>query len=578
MKPRIGIRPVIDGRCLGIRESLEAQTMGMANAAKKLIEENCFYADGSPVECVIADSTIGGGAEAAAAEEKFSVLNVVATLSVTPCWCYGSETMDLNPTTIKAVWGFNGTERPGAVYLAAVMAAHAQRGLPAFAIYGRDVCDTDMSGITPDVREKILSFARCAVAVGQMRNKAYVNIGGVAMGIAGSCCDANFMQKYLGLRAEWVDMVEINRRMEKGIYDHAEFEKALAWVKANCPEGDDNNAEKFSAAEKEKQWEFTVKMTLIISDIMYGNPKLREMGYPEEANGRNAALAGFQGQRQWTDYYPNADFCEAILSGSFDWNGKREQKILATENDGLNGVSMLFAKLLTQRSAVFADVRTYWSPEAVKRVTGYTPTLDWIAQDIGLSGDLAQYFSVSWVNGSKVMLNAVDLSQLQDGQMITGQITWTGKLDGQPHSRPAYYRHSANLQGAWYERDESTGSWVPYSYRTLRAGDKGSFQLQVYGSGGPNYGSCFSLADAVLNTDLPAGIQATLQPDGCTLLVEYDLTGADFRQEPYSIQVQVPGVNLSWLQIQVNQAPQPRRPARTIPIPTATAGPSGCAP
>ncbi len=373
MKPRIGIRPVIDGRCLGIRESLEAQTMGMANAAKKLIEENCFYADGSPVECVIADSTIGGGAEAAAAEEKFSVLNVVATLSVTPCWCYGSETMDLNPTTIKAVWGFNGTERPGAVYLAAVMAAHAQRGLPAFAIYGRDVCDTDMSGITPDVREKILSFARCAVAVGQMRNKAYVNIGGVAMGIAGSCCDANFMQKYLGLRAEWVDMVEINRRMEKGIYDHAEFEKALAWVKANCPEGDDNNAEKFSAAEKEKQWAFTVKMTLIISDIMYGNPKLREMGYPEEANGRNAALAGFQGQRQWTDYYPNADFCEAILSGSFDWNGKREQKILATENDGLNGVSMLFAKLLTQRSAVFADVRTYWSPEAVKRVTGYTP-------------------------------------------------------------------------------------------------------------------------------------------------------------------------------------------------------------
>ena len=373
MKPKIGIRPVIDGRCLGIREGLEEQTMGMARAAKELIEKNCRYTDGTKVECVIADTTIGGGAEAAAAEEKFSRENVVATLSVTPCWCYGSETMDLNPLTVKAVWGFNGTERPGAVYLAAVMAAHAQRGLPAFAIYGRDVCDVNMSGITPDVEEKILSFARCAVAVGQMRNKAYVNIGGVAMGIAGSCCDANFMQKYLGLRAEWVDMVEIIRRMEKGIYDHDEYEKALGWVKANCPAGDEKNDPAFSDAEKEKQWEFTVKMTLIISDIMYGNPKLKEMGFPEESLGRNAALAGFQGQRQWTDFYPNADFCESLLSSSFDWNGKREQKILATENDGLNGIAMLFAKLLTQTSAVFADVRTYWSPEAVKRVTGYVP-------------------------------------------------------------------------------------------------------------------------------------------------------------------------------------------------------------
>lgn len=374
MKPRIGIRPIIDGRCYGPRESLEEQTMRMATAAKKLIETECFYTDGTPVECVIADTTIGGCAEAAAAEEKFSHENVVATLSVTPCWCYGSETMDLNPQTIKAVWGFNGTERPGAVYLAAVMAAHAQRGLPAFAIYGRDVCDRDSDGITPDVREKILSFARCAVAVGQMRNKSYVNIGGVAMGIAGSNCDAMFLQKYLGLRAEWVDMVEINRRMDKGIYDKAEFEKAMAWVKANCVEGDDRNEKKFTPAERAAQWEFTVKMTLIIDDIMHGNPKLKEMGFAEESLGRNAALAGFQGQRQWTDYYPNADFCEAILSGPFDWNGIREQKILATENDSLNGIAMLFAKLLTQTSGVFADVRTYWSPDAVKRVTGYTPT------------------------------------------------------------------------------------------------------------------------------------------------------------------------------------------------------------
>lgn len=377
--PKIGIRPVIDGRWGGIRESLEKQTMNMAIAAATLISKNLRYSDATPVECVIADSTIGGGEEAAACAQKFSKENVVATLTVTPCWCYGSETMDLDPKTIKAVWGFNGTERPGAVYLAAVMAAHAQRGLPAFSIYGHDVQDMGDTSVPKDVEEKILRFARCAVAVGQMKNRAYVGFGSVAMGIMGSYCDMSFMQKYLGIRAEWVDMTEILRRMTLGIYDHEEFEKAYRWVQENCKAGIDVNEEKNlpemiqKSKVVENDWEFVVKMTLIIRDVMQGNPKLAEMGWHEESLGRNGIFGGFQGQRMWTDWLPNGDFTEAILNTTFDWNGKKEPLILATENDGLNGTAMLFGKLLTGGASVFADVRTYWSPEAVERVTGKRP-------------------------------------------------------------------------------------------------------------------------------------------------------------------------------------------------------------
>lgn len=378
MYPKIGIRPVIDGRQFGVRESLEVQTMNMAKSAKSLIEANCRYADGTPVQCVIGPCTIGGGTQSFQTEEFFSTQNVCATLSVTPCWCYGSETMDMNPLTIKAVWGFNGTERPGAVYLAAVMAAHAQKGLPAFAIYGRDVQDLWDTTIPSDVEEKLLRFARCAVAVGQMRNKAYVGIGGVSMGIAGSYTDAEFMQKYLGIRPEWVDMTEVLRRIHLEIYDHDEYEKAYKWTRENCPEGMDVNTEinpgNKKVMTKDEQWEFCVKMTLIIRDIMLGNPKLAQMGWMEESNGRNAIFGGFQGQRQWTDWLPNCDFTESILNSTFDWNGKKEPVLLATENDGCNGTAMLFGKLLSGRASVFADVRTYWSPEAVERVTGIKPT------------------------------------------------------------------------------------------------------------------------------------------------------------------------------------------------------------
>ncbi len=372
--PVIGIRPIIDGRRgpLKVRESLEDQTMNMAKAAKALFEENLRYSNGEPVKVVIADTTIGRVAEAAACAAKFKKEGVDITLSVTPCWCYGSETMDMDPNTIKGVWGFNATERPGAVYLAAVLAAHAQKGLPAFGIYGKDVQDADDTSVPDDVKEKLLRFARSAVAVATMRGKSYLQIGSTCMGIAGSVIDPDFIEEYLGMRVESVDEVEIIRRMTEGIYDEAEFQKALAWTKAKCKEGFDKNPEfvRKSVEQKEKDWEFVVKMMCIIKDLMNGNPNLPE-GREEEMVGHNAIAAGFQGQRQWTDFYPNADFAEALLNTSFDWEGVREPYILATENDVLNGIGMLFMKLLTNRPQMFADVRTHWSADAVKRVTGY---------------------------------------------------------------------------------------------------------------------------------------------------------------------------------------------------------------
>ena len=380
MYPKIGIRPTIDGRWGGIREGLEEQTLGMAQAARKLIE-TLKYPDGTPVQVAMSPCTIGGGAEAARCEEYFSSQNVTATLTVTPCWCYGMETFDMNPTTIKAVWGFNGTERPGAVYLAAVLAAYAQKGLPAFSIYGHDVQDMNDQSIPDDVAEKILRFARCAVAAGWMKNKAYVNIGGVSMGIMGSYCDTNAFQKYFGIRAEWVDMTEILRRMTLSIYDQNEYEQALAWIRANCPEGFDCNEGKelmeivtrSKVVAPEKDWEFIAKLTIIVRDILYGNPRLAEMGWHEEALGKNAVAGGFQGQRQWTDWLPNADFTEAIMASTFDWNGRKAPTPFATENDTLNGVSMLLGTLVTNTAPCFHDVRTYWSPEAVERVTGWKP-------------------------------------------------------------------------------------------------------------------------------------------------------------------------------------------------------------
>ena len=376
--PVIGIRPVIDGRRgpLKVRESLEDQTMAMAQAAKKLFEENLCYSNGEPVKVVISDTTIGRVAESAACANQFKKAGVDITLTVTPCWCYGSETMDIDPMTIKGVWGFNGTERPGAVYLASVLATHAQKGLPAFGIYGHDVQNLDeVTDIPADVREKLLRFGRAAVAVATMRGKSYLQIGSICMGIGGSIIDSAFIESYLGMRVESVDEVEIIRRMEEGIYDEAEFQKALAWTKAHCKEGWDKNPEfvRSSPEKKEKQWEFTVKMYLIIKDLLNGNPNL-PAGCEEEMVGHNAIAGGFQGQRQWTDFYPNCDYPEALLNSTFDHNGAREPYILATENDVLNGLGMLFMKLLTNRAQMFSDVRTYWSPEACKRASGYEVT------------------------------------------------------------------------------------------------------------------------------------------------------------------------------------------------------------
>ncbi len=371
--PKIGIRPTIDGRLGGVRESLEKQTMDMARAAAKLISSSLFYPNGKAVECVIADTCIGGVAEAAACAEKFARAGVGASLTVTPCWCYGSETMDMDPAIPKAVWGFNGTERPGAVYLAAVLAGHAQKGLPAFGIYGREVQDGGDKSIPSDVQEKILRFARAGLAVALMRGKAYLGMGGVSMGIAGSIVDQPFFESYLGMRVETVDMTEFLRRMDKGIFDPAEFKRALHWTKQNCVEGKDYNSARTTRPRKQlnSEWEKSVKMALIARDLMVGNPALAKLGFGEEAHGHNAIAAGFQGQRQWTDYQPNGDYLEAILNSSFDWNGIRAPYIVATENDCLNGASMLFGYLLTNTAQIFADVRTYWSPDSVQRVSGH---------------------------------------------------------------------------------------------------------------------------------------------------------------------------------------------------------------
>ncbi len=403
--PTIGIRPTIDGRRHGVRESLEAQTMGMAENVARFLSEQLQHPNGLPVECVIADQCIGGAAEAAMAEEKFRKANVGVSLTVTPCWCYGSETMDMDPLTPKAIWGFNGTERPGAVYLAAVSAAHTQKGLPAFTIYGRDVQDAGDDTIPADVQEKLLRFARAGLAVARMRGKSYLSMGGVSMGIAGSIIKPELFEKYLGMRAEFVDMTEFVRRFEEEIYDPEEFERALAWVKTHCTEGADRNPpeKQRTPEQKARDWELSVKMALIARDLMVGNPRLAELDFGEEALGHNAIDAGFQGQRQWTDHFPNGDFMEAMLNSSFDWNGIRQPYIVATENDALNGISMLFGHLLTGRAQLFSDVRTYWSPEAVQRVTGHK-----------LSGDAAGGF-LHLINSGPTALDATGQQEI-DGQ------------------------------------------------------------------------------------------------------------------------------------------------------------------
>ncbi len=405
--PKIGIRPAIDGRRKGVREALEDQTMNMARSAAEFLSKNLRYPNGEPVKCVIADTCIGGVAEAAQTAEKFAREGVGVSITVTPCWCYGSETMDMDPLIPKAVWGFNGTERPGAVYLAAVLAAHNQKGLPAFGIYGRDVQDAGDTTIPEDVQEKLLRFARAGLAAAMMKGKSYLSLGGVSMGIAGSIVNQDFFESYLGMRVEVVDMSEFIRRIDEGIYDPQEYEKAIAWTKKYCKEGKEYNSpeNQRSRSQKDKDWEFVVKMTMIGRDLMIGNPRLAELGYGEEALGHNALVGGFQGQRQWTDHFPNGDFMEAILNSSFDWNGIRQPFVFATENDSLNGVSMLFGHLLTNTAQIFADVRTYWSPEAVKRVTGYK-----------LSG-VAEGGIIHLINSGAATLDATGLME-RDGQPV----------------------------------------------------------------------------------------------------------------------------------------------------------------
>lgn len=448
--PRIGIRPTIDGRRKGVRESLEGQTMALAQAVADLLTENLRHANGLPVECVIPDACIGGVAEAARAAETFDREGVGASITVTPCWCYGSETMDMDPQIPKAVWGFNGTERPGAVYLAAVAAAHDQKGLPAFKIYGRDVQDADDTSIPSDVQEDLLQFAKAGLAVAAMRGKSYLSMGNVSMGIAGSIVDHDFFESYLGMRVETVDMSEFVRRIEEEIYDPEEFERALAWVRENCREGEDHNPPGMQRGreQKDQDWEFVVKMAMMARDLMVGNPRLAEIGYGEEALGHNAIAAGFQGQRQWTDHFPNGDFLEAMLNSSFDWDGVRQPFIVATENDCLNGVAMLFGHLLTNTAQIFADVRTYWSPESVERVTGYDLT------------GRAEGGVIHLINSGSATLDA------------TGQMT----VNGQPAMKPFWEITSEEV-----ERCLEATTWYPAITEYFRGGGFSSQFLTVGG-------------------------------------------------------------------------------------------------
>lgn len=427
--PKVGIRPTIDGRLGGVRESLETITMDMAKGVAAMISNTLRHPDGSMVECVIADTTIGRVPEAAMCEEKFEREGVGVSLTVTPCWCYGSETMDTNLTRPKAIWGFNGTERPGAVYLAAALAGHNQKGLPAFSIYGRDVQDIGDKTIPDDVKDKILRFVKAGLAVGTMKNKSYLSIGSVSMGIAGSIINTDFFEDFLGMRCENVDMSEISRRVEKGIYDHEEYKVALKWVKENCKAGKDCNPikDQHTTKEKDKEWEFVVKMTLIVRDLMIGNEKLTQLGFGEESLGHNAIASGFQGQRQWTDFLPNGDFSEAILNSSFDWNGIREAFVVATENDSLNGISMLFGHLLNDSAQVFSDVRTFWSPEAIERVTGWKPTdkaKEGFIHLINSGSSALDGTGEQGEDGNPVMKPYWDISE-EEKQKCLDQTTWS---------------------------------------------------------------------------------------------------------------------------------------------------------
>ncbi|HLP15865.1 MAG TPA: L-fucose isomerase [Bacteroidota bacterium] len=511
--PKIGIRPVIDGRRKGVRESLEDQTMRMAQSAAALLSAELRHSNGMAVECVIADTCIGGIAEAAECAEKFAREGVGVSLTVTPCWCYGTEVMDSDPLIPKAVWGFNGTERPGAVYLAAALAGYSQAGLPAFGIYGRDVQDKNATAIPADVREKLLTFAKAGLAVAEMRGKSYLAIGSVSMGIAGSVVDPSFFRKYLGMRYESVDMSEITRRIEENIFDRQEYDAAMAWTKKYCKEGPDVNREPSSRERKDLEWKTVVKMAIICRDLMVGNPKLAELGFVEESLGHNAILSGFQGQRHWTDHSPNGDFQEAILNSSFDWNGIREAYVMATENDSLNGAAMLFGHLLTDTAQIFSDVRTYWSPASVKRVTGKTLT------------GLAKNGVIHLINSGATTL---------DG-------TGKQRQNGKPAMKPFW-----NISQREVEACLKATQWCPAEKEYFRGG---GFSSQFLSEGGmpvtmsrvnliEGQGPVLQIAEG-FTVDLPKDVDAILQkrtsPTWPTTWFVPVLTGSGAFRDVYSV-------------------------------------------
>jgi len=369
--PVIGIRAVIDPR-RKVYNRTYGQTQDMASSVADYLSDHVKYPNSLPLKCVVYQKCVSNIVEAQECSDYFKHLNVGAVITVATGWCYPLETMLLDAGIPHAVWGFNGTERPGAVFLAALTAACNLKGLPMFKIYGKEVREKDDKRIPEDVGRKLLSFTRAALAASLMKGKSYLSLGTVSMGISGCISDELFFQQYLGMRISYVDMSEIQRRMNKGIYDPEELSKAIEWFSNNCKEGVDYNDPSLMHTKEQKAEDArdSIKLAIIVKDMMKGNQKLQDMGYEEEAAGYGAVAGGFQGQRAWTDQNANGDFMEAILNSTFDWNGRREPIVIATENDSSNAVSMLFGYLLTHTPQIFCDVRTYWSPETVKRITG----------------------------------------------------------------------------------------------------------------------------------------------------------------------------------------------------------------
>lgn len=373
-RAKIGIRMLVDNRP-ALRAQQQQALFKLAEQVRLLLEGQVRYGDGVPAQCVIAPQPVGCVRDAAAVSELFRAERVGAVINIARAWAYPAEVMEYDTQLPQAVWGFSGSNYPGTVFMGAAVATAAQRGCPLFKIYGRDIQAGQDLRVPEDVADKLVRFAQCALALATLRGKTYLAVGSMCMGIGASAVDHAFFQCYLGMRTQMVDTAEILRRMEQKIYDPQEYARARRWAKENCREMQDPNpcALQQPAPQKQVAWDDSVKLALILRDLMQGNPALARQGHPEEAQGCLALAASFQGQRHWTDWQVSSDFAEAVLNSSFDWDGPRRPVTVATENDALQAAAMLMGTLLTGTAQIFCDMRAYWSPQAVQAHFGTVP-------------------------------------------------------------------------------------------------------------------------------------------------------------------------------------------------------------